>query len=120
MTLRKVVIYARYSTDMQSPKSCADQEREIRSGLTKMGVDHRLAVVIHDEAESGTKTFRSEFERLEQMVRNGEIAEPVAEITIASNLIEMFATFEPASDLEFRRVIDAPTILVPEMTVGAA
>jgi len=54
------------------------------------------------------------------MVRNGEIAEPVAEITIASNLIDMFATLEPASDLEFRHGIDAPTILVPEMTVGAA
>jgi PmbA protein len=54
------------------------------------------------------------------MVRGGEIAEPVSEITIASNLIEMFATLEPASDLEFRRGIDAPTILVPEMTVGAA
>jgi PmbA protein len=54
------------------------------------------------------------------MVRNGEIAEPVSEITIASNLIDMFATLEPASDLEFRRGIDAPTILVPEMTVGAA
>jgi PmbA protein len=54
------------------------------------------------------------------MVRGGEIAEPVAEITVASNLIDMFATLEPASDLEFRRGIDAPTILVPEMTVGAA
>ena len=54
------------------------------------------------------------------MVRNGEIAEPVAEITIASNLIDMFATLEPASDLEFRRGIDAPTLLVPEMTVAAA
>lgn len=54
------------------------------------------------------------------MVRNGELAEPVAEITIASNLIEMFATLEHGSDLEFRRGIDAPTILVPEMTVGAA
>ena len=54
------------------------------------------------------------------MVRNGEIAEPVAEITIASNLIDMFASAEPGSDLEFRRGIDAPTILVPEMTVGAA
>jgi PmbA protein len=54
------------------------------------------------------------------MVRGGEIAEPVAEITIASNLIDMFATLEPASDLEFRRGIDAPTILIPEMTVGAA
>jgi PmbA protein len=54
------------------------------------------------------------------MVRGGEIAEPVSEITIASNLIDMFATLEPASDLEFRRGIDAPTILVPEMTIGAA
>ncbi|HET7577312.1 MAG TPA: metallopeptidase TldD-related protein [Sphingomicrobium sp.] len=54
------------------------------------------------------------------MVRGGEIAEPVAEITIASNLIDMFATLEPANDLEFRRGIDAPTTLVPEMTVGAA
>jgi|tagenome__1003787_1003787.scaffolds.fasta_scaffold20989899_10 PmbA protein len=54
------------------------------------------------------------------MVRGGEIAEPVSEITIASNLIDMFATLEPAADLEFRRGVDAPTILVPEMTVGAA
>jgi PmbA protein len=54
------------------------------------------------------------------MVRNGEIAEPVSEITIASNLVDMFATLEPAGDLEFRRGIDAPTLLIPEMTVAAA
>ena len=54
------------------------------------------------------------------MIRNGEIAEPVAEITIASNLLDIFATLEPASDLEFRYGIDAPTLLVPEMTVAAA
>lgn len=54
------------------------------------------------------------------MVRGGEIAEPVAEITIASNLIDMFATLEPASDLEFRRGIDAPTILVPEMVIASS
>jgi PmbA protein len=54
------------------------------------------------------------------MVRGGEIAEPVAEITIAANLIDMFATLELGTDLEFRRGIDAPTVLVPEMTVGAA
>ena len=54
------------------------------------------------------------------MVRNGQTAEPVSEITVASNLIDMFATLEPASDLEFRRGIDAPTLLIPEMTVGAA
>ena len=54
------------------------------------------------------------------MVRNGEIAEPVAEITVASNLIDMFATLEPASDLEFRYGTDTATLLVPEMTVGSA
>jgi PmbA protein len=54
------------------------------------------------------------------MVRNGEIAEAVAEITVASNLIDMFAMLEPASDLEFRYGTDAATLLVPEMTVGSA
>ena len=53
------------------------------------------------------------------MIRGGEVAEPVAEITIASNLLDMFATLEPANDLEFRRGIDAPTILIPEMTVAS-
>ena len=54
------------------------------------------------------------------MVRDGAIAEPIAEITIASNLLDMFATIEPGSDLEFRRGVDSPTLLVPEMTVAAA
>ncbi len=54
------------------------------------------------------------------MVRDGEIAEPVAEITIASNLRDMFSILEPGSDLKFRYGIDAPTLLVPEMTVAAA
>lgn len=54
------------------------------------------------------------------MVRGGEVAEPVAEITIAGNLIDMFGTMECASDLEIRRGIDAPSILVPEMVVAAA
>ncbi|MBA2770735.1 MAG: TldD/PmbA family protein [Sphingomonas sp.] len=53
------------------------------------------------------------------MVSGGEIGAAVQEITIASNLIEMFATLEPGSDLEFRRGIDAPTILVPEMTIAS-
>jgi PmbA protein len=54
------------------------------------------------------------------LVSNGEIGSAVEEITIAANLVDMFATLEPGSDLEFRRGIDAPTILVPEMTVGTA
>ncbi len=54
------------------------------------------------------------------LIENGEIAGPVAEITIASNLVDMFATLEPGNDLRFRRGVDSPTILVPDMTVASA
>jgi PmbA protein len=54
------------------------------------------------------------------LVEGGEIGPAVAEITIAGNLKQMFATLEPGSDLELRRGIDAPTLLVPEMTVASA
>ena len=54
------------------------------------------------------------------LVRDGVVGPAVQEITIASNLIDMFATLEPASDLEFRRGIDAPTLLVPNMTIASS
>jgi PmbA protein len=53
------------------------------------------------------------------LVSGGEIGAPVSEITIAGNLLAMFASLEPGSDLVRRQGIDAPTILVPEMTVAA-
>ena len=46
------------------------------------------------------------------MIRDGVIAEAVAEITIAGNGLEMFANLVPADDLVFRRGTDAPTIRV--------
>jgi len=51
-------------------------------------------------------------------IENGEIAFPVSEITIAGNLNDMFGSLTPASDLEFRRSINAPTCLIDRMTVG--
>ncbi|HVH37297.1 MAG TPA: metallopeptidase TldD-related protein, partial [Sphingomicrobium sp.] len=54
------------------------------------------------------------------LVRNGAVAEPVSGITIAGNLLDMFPTLEPGSDLEFRRGVDSPTVLIPEMTVAAS
>lgn len=54
------------------------------------------------------------------LIVDGEIGPPVAEITVASNLRQMFATLEPANDLRIRRGIDSPTVLVPEMTVASA
>jgi PmbA protein len=54
------------------------------------------------------------------MIRDGAIAEPVAEITIAGSLPEMFAELTAANDLRFRRATDAPTVRVAAMTVAGA
>ena len=51
-------------------------------------------------------------------IENGEVAYPVHEVTIAGNLDRMFAELIAANDLDFRYGIDAPTLLVPEMTVA--
>jgi PmbA protein len=51
-------------------------------------------------------------------IEDGEICWPVSEVTIAGNLSEMFARLVPASDLEFRYGIDAPTLRIDGMTVA--
>ena len=55
------------------PQELCDQEREVREALKKLEIDPSDALVIHDEAESGTKTFRDEFARLTDMVERNEI-----------------------------------------------
>jgi PmbA protein len=54
------------------------------------------------------------------MIRNGALAEPVSEITIAGNLKEMFLHMAAADDLQFRRGTDAPTIRIDGMTLAGA
>ncbi len=54
------------------------------------------------------------------MIRNGQIAEPVAEFTIAGNLKDMFLNLTPANDLEFKRGTDAPTLRIEGMTLAGA
>jgi len=83
---------------------------------------HAEAVLVIELIGQGLNPVTGDYSRGAAgfMVRGGQIAEPVSEFTIASNLSEMFATLEPASDLELRKGIDAPTILIPEMTVGSA
>ena len=51
-------------------------------------------------------------------VENGASAYPVSEITIAGNILEMFAGMVHANDLEFRGSTNAPSILIPAMTIA--
>ncbi len=51
-------------------------------------------------------------------IENGAIAFPVAEMTIAGNLKDMFRSLVPASDLQFKYGTDAPTLRIDGLTVA--
>ncbi len=52
-------------------------------------------------------------------IENGELAYPVEEITIAGNLLNMYARIEViGNDLDFRHSVVAPTIKIARMTVA--
>ena len=53
------------------------------------------------------------------LIRDGRIAGPIAEFTVAGNLIDMFAALIPADDLVFRHAVNAPTIRIDGMTVAS-
>ena len=54
------------------------------------------------------------------VIRDGALAGPVDEITIAGNLLAMFRALVPANDLEHRRTVNVPTLRVDGMTVAGA
>ena len=49
---------------------------------------------------------------------NGELAGPVAEFTIAGNLVDMFRALTPADDLEWFRATNVPTIRIDGMMIA--
>ena len=54
------------------------------------------------------------------LIENGELAGPVAEITIAGNLLDMFRTLTAANDLTFRRTTNVPTLRIDGLMVAGA
>jgi PmbA protein len=53
-------------------------------------------------------------------IENGELAYPVSEVTIASNLKDMFLNMIPASDLDRNFGTAAPTLLIEGMTLAGS
>ena len=51
-------------------------------------------------------------------IENGALAYPVSEITVASNLKDMFKVLTPANDLVFRYGTNAPTLRIDSMTIA--
>jgi PmbA protein len=54
------------------------------------------------------------------IIDKGRLGAPVEEITIAGNLLDMFARLIPANDLTFRRAVNVPTLRIDGMTVAGA
>jgi PmbA protein len=54
------------------------------------------------------------------MIRHGQIAEPVAEFTLAGHALEIFKHLTPANDLIFKRGTDSPTIRLEGLTLAGA
>ncbi|MBL8831309.1 MAG: TldD/PmbA family protein [Rhodospirillales bacterium] len=52
------------------------------------------------------------------MIEDGALAYPVSEVTVAGNLVDMFANLTPADDLEFRYGTDAPTLRLDGLTIA--
>jgi PmbA protein len=56
-----------------------------------------------------------------QWIENGELAYPVEEVTVAGNLLEMFAAIESVgNDLVLRERTAAPTLLIGRMVVAGS
>ncbi len=54
------------------------------------------------------------------LIENGEITVPVAEVTIAGNLVDMFKALVAADDLHFRHASNVPTLRIDGMTIAGA
>ncbi|MCB1152900.1 TldD/PmbA family protein, partial [bacterium] len=69
----------------------------------------------------GVDTVTGDYSRGAQgfLIENGELTQPVQEVTVAGNLLEMLPKIDAiGSDLTFRGSTGAPTLRVAEMTVS--
>ncbi len=97
---------------MQASKtSLSDMIKDIKYGLfitetSGMGVN-----IVTGDYSLGAGGF---------LIENGEITFPVNEITIASNLVDMFANLTPANDIIFDSRTCCPSLLINKMTIAGS
>jgi PmbA protein len=91
------------------PQSVADLIADIEDGLFVTDLFGQGVNLVTGDYSRGASGLR---------IRNGELADPVAEITIAGTLPEMFRALVPADDLELMRGVDVPTFRIDGMSVA--
>ncbi|MDB5689387.1 MAG: modulator protein [Sphingomonas bacterium] len=84
--------------------------------------DIKLGLYVTELIGSGVNGVTGDYSRGASgfVIRDGMLAEPVAEITIAGNLKDMYLNLHAANDLRFRQSVDVPTIRVEGMMVAGA
>lgn len=93
-----------------------------RLSPAELMADIRLGIYVTEMIGMGVNGVTGDYSRGAAgfMIRDGALAEPIAEITVAGHLLEMFAHLVPASDLVLRRGTDAPTVRIDGMTMAGA
>jgi PmbA protein len=84
--------------------------------------DIKHGVYIHELSGQGVNPVTGDYSRGAAgfRIENGQITGPVAEFTIAGNLIDMFAALTAANDLEFIRSTNVPTLRIDGMMIAGA
>ena len=82
--------------------------------------DQKKAIYITDLIGRGSDTITGDYSIGASgiMIERGELTTPVNEITIAGNLIDMFKNLTLANDMELIYSVNAPSILVENMTIA--
>jgi len=107
-----------------SPGASATNVDLLPGALTKAELigDIKLGVYLTELIGQGVNGVTGDYSRGASgyIIENGELTTPVAEITIAGNLIDMFRALVAADDLEHRRALNVPTLRIEGMTVAGA
>lgn len=92
-------------------KSPEELMREIGTGFYVTEVFGQGVNMVTGEYSRGASGF---------WIENGELAWPVSEVTIASNLKDMFRRIIPANDLDLNYGTAAPTLVIEGMTLAGS
>lgn len=92
-------------------QSAEDMIRSLKTGFYVTEVFGQGVNMVTGEYSRGASGF---------WIENGELSYPVSEVTIASNLKDMFLSMVPASDLDRDFGTAAPTLLIENMTLAGS
>jgi PmbA protein len=114
---------ARAGHTMASPPSPSSSNIEVLAGnrsLAEMIAAQDQALLVTELIGMGVNGVTGDYSRGAAgfMIRHGEIAEPVSELTIAGNLRDMFAHLEATTDRDGRGSMAVGAIHVGELTIA--